>query len=221
VLSMLKLFDKASIYFIMGTQNAVGRPPLVVLEAALAGGIDYFQLREKGPGALAGDSLLEFAAECKWLCRKYGVPFIVNDHVELAAIIDADGIHIGQEDAAASEARRLMGPDKIIGVSVHSVAEAEQAVMSGADYVGMGPVFGTRTKKDAKSPAGVAGILAVKSRYPNLPVIGIGGITPDNAALVWSAGADGVAVISAIAEAENISAQIGRFKESAQAGAGK
>lgn len=218
---MLKLCGKPSVYFIAGTQNMKGRSLLVVLEEALAGGIDYFQLREKGDGALTGESLAECAKECQRLCRKYNVPFIVNDDVELALTVGADGIHIGQEDAGAKGVRRLLGPNKILGVSVHSVEEAESALNSGADYVGMGPVFGTRSKADAKSPAGTAGILAVKSRYPELPVIGIGGITPDNAAQVWRAGAEGVAVISALAEAENIAEQIGRFKQSVKAGAGK
>lgn len=218
---MSKLFSKPVIYFIMGSQNAAGRDPLEVLESALIGGISCFQLREKGAGALTGELLLDFAAECQRLCRAYNVPFIVNDDVELARTLDADGIHIGQEDMEANAARRLVGPDKILGVSVHSLEEAGKALLSGADYVGMGPVYGTQSKADAKSPAGISGIMAVKSRYPGLPVIGIGGITPDNAGQVWSAGADGVAVISAIAHAKNIPLQIRRFNESIKAGAEK
>lgn len=218
---MSRLFSKPGVYFILGSQNAAGRDPIEILEAALAGGISCFQLREKGAGALTGNRLLDFAAECQQLCRDYQVPFIVNDDIELARILDADGIHIGQEDMDASTARHLLGPDKILGVSVHSMAEAEEAVSNGADYVGMGPVFGTQSKVDAKSPAGTSGIVAVKSRYPELPVIGIGGITPDNAGQVWSAGADGVAVISAIAQAESIPLQISRFNESIKAGAEK
>lgn len=218
---MSKLFSKPGVYFIMGSQNAVERDPLEILEAALAGGISCFQLREKGAGALTGQQLLNFAVECQRLCREYKVPFIVNDDVELARALDADGIHIGQEDMEANAARRLVGPDKILGVSVHSLEEAGKALLSGADYVGMGPVFGTQSKADAKSPAGISGIMAVKSRYPRLPVIGIGGITPDNAGQVWSAGADGVAVISAIAQAKNIPLQIRQFNETIKAGVEK
>ncbi|MDN7227761.1 thiamine phosphate synthase [Planococcus sp. N064] len=218
---MSKLFSKPAIYFIMGSQNTPGRDALEILEAALAGGINCFQLREKGADALTGELLLDFAVECQRLCCAYKVPFIVNDDVELAYALDADGIHIGQEDMEASTARRLMGPDKILGVSVHSLEEAEKAVLSGADYVGMGPVFGTQSKADTKSPAGTSGILAVKNRYPGLPVIGIGGIAPDNAGQVWAAGADGVAVISAIVQAESIALQIRRFNESIKAGAEK
>jgi thiamine-phosphate pyrophosphorylase len=217
----LKSISKPSVYFIMGTENAGGRDPLIVLEQALAGGISHFQLREKGPFALTGSALKLFARDCQQLCRAYSVPLIVNDDVELACEIEADGVHVGQEDAECADVRRKIGQEKILGVSVHSVKEAAAAVRAGADYVGMGPVFPTASKADAKSPAGVTGILSVKALYPELPIVGIGGITPDNAEFVWAAGAEGVAVISAIAQAEDIVRQIGRFKEAYKAGAAK
>lgn len=198
----------------MGTENTGDRHPLIVLEKALSGGISHFQLREKGHFALTGQELERFARDCQHLCRAYEVPFIINDNVELACEIDADGVHIGQEDENAYAVRRKIGKEKILGVSVHSVQEAAEAVSAGADYVGMGPVFPTSSKRDAKSPAGVAGILSVKSLYPQLPVIAIGGITPENAKLVWSAGAEGVAVISAIAGAENAALQVEHFQTS-------
>ena len=215
----MKLFNKPSVYFVMGTQNVIEQDPLDVLEQALAAGISHFQLREKGPSALSGEKLLEFAWNCKRLCREYGVPLIVNDDVELAFEIEADGVHVGQEDEAAENVRRLIGEGKILGVSVHSIAEAELAVANGADYVGMGPVFGTQSKEDAKPPSGIEGIMAVKALFPHLPVIGIGGITPDNAGSVWSAGADSVAVISAITQANRIEEQVQRFKISYKEGA--
>lgn len=205
----------------MGSQNVTDRAPLDVLEQALAAGISHFQLREKGASALTGERLLEFAWNCKRLCQDYGVPFIVNDDVKLACEIDADGIHVGQGDEAAESVRRSIGEGKILGVSVHSIDEAELAVANGADYVGMGPVFGTQSKEDAKPPSGIEGIMAVKALFPRLPVIGIGGITPDNAGSVWSAGADSVAVISALTQAEHIEAQVERFKLSYKEGAVK
>jgi thiamine-phosphate pyrophosphorylase len=198
----------------MGTENAGNRQPLAVLEEALSGGISHFQLREKGPSALTGHALKGFAQECQRLCRLYGVPFIINDNVALAQEIDADGVHIGQEDEEAAAVRQQIGSGKILGVSVHSVQEAAAAISAGADYVGIGPVFPTYSKSDAKRPAGVAGILSVKALYPELPVIGIGGITPENAERVWAAGAEGVAVISAIAQAEDVALQVKRFKKS-------
>lgn len=198
----------------MGTQNANGNQPLSLLEKALQGGITLFQLREKGSGALEGQELLQFAASCRDLCKRYQVPFIINDDVELALAVEADGVHIGQEDVECGQVRKLIGKEKILGVSVHSLQEAELAIRAGADYLGMGPVFGTRSKADAKKPAGIAGIERVSNHFGATPIFGIGGITPQNAATVWQAGASGVAVISALSEADDISLQIARFKDS-------
>ena len=198
----------------MGTQNAAGKDPLTVLEEALKGGISHFQLREKGVGALSGEDLLEFAKSCQSLCKKYNVPFLVNDDVELALAVGADGIHIGQEDMDFGQARALIGKEKLLGVSVHSLEEAEIAIEAGADYLGMGPVYGTRSKADAKQPAGTAVIREVSSKFPDMPIFGIGGITPQNAEAVWEAGAAGAAVISALADADDIGLQIAEFQNS-------
>lgn len=198
----------------MGTENAGARDSLKVLEEALTGGISCFQLREKGAFALTGLELKKFALDCQKLCRMYEVPFIINDNVELALEIGADGVHIGQEDEEAIAVRKQIGPEKILGVSVHSVQEAAAAIAAGADYVGMGPVFPTQSKRDAKRPAGVNGILSVKAVYPDFPIVAIGGITPENAELVWASGAEGVAVISAIAQAEDVALQVGLFRNS-------
>ena len=211
---MCNLFNKPSVYFIMGTQNVSGKNPLSILEEALKGGISHFQLREKGAGALQGQDLLEFAEKCRNLCADYEVPFLINDDVELAIAVDADGIHIGQEDMDCGQARTLIGKEKMLGVSVHSLEEAKIAIDAGADYLGMGPVYGTRSKSDAKRPAGTAGISEVTSRFPLTPVFGIGGITPQNAPAAWQAGACGVAVISALSEADDIALQIAHFKNS-------
>lgn len=217
----MKFSDKPAIYFIMGSRNSGKRNPLEVLETALKGGITHFQLREKGKGALTGATLVEFAEQCQQLCGEYGVPFIINDLVELACQIGADGVHIGQEDLAAGQTRKMIGKEKLLGVSVHSLKEAQTAVKDGADYIGMGPIFGTTSKADTKKPAGVKEILLVKNEFPDLPIVGIGGITPDNAKHVWQSGVSGIAVISAIAEAGNIAAQIAAFQASCKEGAGK
>lgn len=204
----MKYFDKPAIYFIMGSQNSGARDPLEVLEAALKGGITHFQLREKGKDALTGDALLEFALHCQQLCHNYGVPLIINDQVDLACQIGADGVHVGQDDIAASHVRNRIGKEKILGISVHSVNEAQKAIIDGADYVGMGPVFGTVSKLDAKKPSGVKEIVTVKNKFPELPILGIGGITPENARHVWESGVSGIAVISTITEAEDIAGRI-------------
>lgn len=217
----MKFSDKPSIYFIMGSRNSGDRNPFEVLKAALEGGITHFQLREKGEGALSGTELLAFALHCQLLCNHYKVPFIINDSVELACQIGADGVHIGQDDLSASQARKLIGKEKVLGVSVHSLEEARKAMEDGADYVGMGPVFGTTSKADAKKPAGVKGILAVKKEFPELPVVGIGGITAENAGLVWAAGVSGVAVISTITEAKDIAGQVAALQAANKEGVRK
>lgn len=198
----------------MGTQNASGKDPLSVLEEALKGGISHFQLREKGTGALQGQELLEFAEKCRDLCAIYKVPFLINDDVELALAVGAAGIHIGQEDMDCGQARALIGKERLLGVSVHSLEEAKIAINAGADYLGMGPVYGTQSKADAKQPAGTVAIEEVTSYFPATPVFGIGGISPQNAPAVWQAGACGVAVISALSDAEDIGMQIAHFKNS-------
>lgn len=185
----------------MGSTNA--QEPLSVLEDALKGGITCFQLREKGARALVGLEKKAFAESCQRLCAQYGVPFIVNDDVDLAVEIDADGVHIGQDDADARFVRKRIGAGKILGVSVHSIEETEAAISAGADYVGMGPVYPTVSKDDAKPVAGTAMIEEVAKLYPDLPIVGIGGITAANAEPVFRAGASGISVISAIASFTN------------------
>ncbi|ANF98664.1 thiamine phosphate synthase [Paenibacillus bovis] len=184
----------------MGSINCA-RPPEQVLIDAIAGGTTFFQYREKGTGALTGSAAVELARQLQSICRAQGVPFIVNDDLELALQLDADGVHIGQEDAPAALIRQQLGPDKIVGVSAHSLAEAKQAIADGADYLGIGPVYPTRSKADAEPVRGTAIIEQIRAAGITLPLVGIGGIDARNAAPVLQAGADGVAVISAIAGA--------------------
>lgn len=196
--------DALRLYFIMGSNNVLPNvDPLTVLEQALQGGVTIFQLREKGTHALQGDAYIQFAKDCQALCKSYNVPFIINDDVALAVAIHADGVHVGQDDAALHIVRKKIGHDKIVGISVHSIEEAERAIEGGADYVGIGPVFPTQSKADAKPPCGPAFLHEMASRFPHLPFVGIGGITEDNRLQVLEAGADGIAVISAISLQEN------------------
>lgn len=187
----------------MGSTNTGTTDPLHVLEAALRGGVTCFQLREKGPGALTGIEKQEFAEACKKFCKQYSVPFIVNDDVDLALAIEADGVHIGQDDERAKVVRQRIGAHKILGVSTHTKDEVIEALAAGADYVGIGPVYATSSKVDAKPVAGTAFIREITAAYPNLPIVGIGGITQSNFAPVLEAGAAGVSVISAIASVED------------------
>ncbi|WP_349773560.1 thiamine phosphate synthase [Rummeliibacillus stabekisii] len=193
--------ENLAVYLIMGTQNCI-EPPLQVLEQALQAGITMFQLREKGEGALTGIELEMFTRECQKLCKQYEVPFIVNDHIDLALKIEADGVHIGQDDMALEKVRTKF-KGKVIGVSVHTKEELVQAVNQDADYVGIGPIYETKSKQDAKKPAGVAFLQQARVLYPNLPIVAIGGITVHNAQPLKKSGADGVAIISAICQSED------------------
>ncbi|MGM0844975.1 MAG: thiamine phosphate synthase [Bacillota bacterium] len=208
------MFTKPAIYFIMGIKDAGNRDPLEILEEALIGGISCFQLREKGPSALRGEPLKQFAESCQELCRRYQVPFIINDDVNLAISVGADGVHVGQDDADCASVRARIGRHKLLGVSAHTAEEAKRAISDGADYIGMGPVYGTRSKEDANQPLGVNGMAEIIQLIPDFPVVGIGGITPETARPVWRAGAAGVAVISSLAQAGDVAQQVERFRQS-------
>lgn len=197
----------------MGTPNCEGEP-LHVLQDALKAGITMFQLREKGDGALTGEQLLQFARDCQKVCQTYKVPFIVNDDVELAIQIDADGVHVGQDDCALGTIRERLAGKMIIGVSVHTKRELEMAVTGGADYVGIGPIFATTSKTDAKAPSGVTFLQQARTAYPELAIVAIGGITEQNAAQVYEAGADGVSIITSICQSQNRQKTVALLKES-------
>ncbi|WP_425262665.1 thiamine phosphate synthase [Paenibacillus thermotolerans] len=205
------LRGQLKVYFVMGSVNS-SKPPLDVLQDAIAGGITMFQFREKGAGALTGEAKLRLAADMRRLCRERGIPFLVNDDIELALAVDADGVHVGQEDETAQSVRSKFGRDKILGVSVHTPEEAAAALEQGADYFGIGPIFPTTTKEDAKAASGTALIRALREKGCDTPIVGIGGITAANAGEVIRAGADGVAVITAISAAPDIRASAAALK---------
>jgi thiamine-phosphate pyrophosphorylase len=196
------LRETLRVYFIMGSTNCL-KEPAEVLKEAIAGGITFFQYREKGEGALIGPEKLALAKELQAICREHDIPFIVNDDIDLAVEIGADGVHIGQEDAAVRKVREKIGERKILGVSVHSLEEAMLALKEGADYFGIGPVFPTKTKADAKPSRGTTLIEALRKDGWEIPIVGIGGITIENARSVVEAGADGVSVITAISHANS------------------
>lgn len=169
------------------------------VEEALKGGVTCVQLREK---ELEETAFLQEARDICALCRRYGVPFIVNDNVDVAVACKADGIHVGQEDAAVSEVRRRAGEDMILGVSVHTVYEARQAVRDGADYLGLGAVFPTSTKTDADPMPDE--LLRDICNAVDVPIVAIGGINRNNLLKLSGSGVDGVALVSAIFSAKNI-----------------
>ena len=169
------------------------------VEAALKGGVTCVQLREK---ELDETAFLQEAKELCALCRRYGVPFLVNDNVEIAIACGADGIHVGQEDLAAGEVRRRVGENMILGVSVHTVEEAFQAVRDGADYLGLGAVFPTSTKTDVEQMSNET--LRAICDAVDVPIVAIGGINRGNILKLAGSGVDGVALVSAIFSAEDI-----------------
>ena len=169
------------------------------VEAAVKGGATGVQLREK---ELDEAAFLQEAKEICALCRRYNVPFIVNDNVDIALACGADGVHVGQEDMAAGDVRCRAGKDIILGVTVHTVEEARQAVLNGADYLGLGAVFPTGTKTDAEQMPG--DMLRAICDSVELPIVAIGGINRDNLFKLSGSGVDGVALVSAIFSAEDI-----------------
>lgn len=171
------------------------------VEQAILGGATIVQLREKH---LTGETLLAQAQALCALCRRYGVPFLVNDDVALALAVGADGVHVGQEDMAAEQARALLGPDKLIGVSAHSVAQAVAAQRAGADYLGCGAAFVTGTKTDAR-PIPRETLQAVTAAV-DIPVVAIGGITRGNLPQLQGCGLAGAAVVSALFAQEDVQA---------------
>jgi thiamine-phosphate pyrophosphorylase len=198
---MTNLQEGLKVYFIMGSTNCLVEPA-EVLKKAIAGGITFFQFREKGEGALDGAEKYTLAKKLQGICKEHQIPFLVNDDIELALELNADGVHIGQEDEPVSVVREKIG-DKILGVSVHTLDEATSALKDGADYFGIGPIFPTKTKEDAKPSRGTVLIEALREKGINIPIVGIGGINSENAQSVIAAGADGVSVITAISHAES------------------
>ena len=186
------------------------------VEQALRGGVTFLQLREKN---LDEAHFMEEARKIKDLCRKYKVPFIINDNVELAKAIDADGVHVGQSDMEAQDVREKLGPDKIIGVSAKTVEQALLAQEHGADYLGVGAVFGTTTKTDATEVS--MEMLQKIAGTVKIPVVAIGGITKDNVKKLSGSGISGIAVISAIFAQPDIRQAARELKELSESGCAK
>ncbi|MCS6889240.1 MAG: thiamine phosphate synthase [Chloroflexus sp.] len=197
-----------SLYVVTDAGLARGRSHLAVIEAAIAGGATVVQYREK---AASTRQMIAEAQALRELTRRAGVPLIVNDRLDVALAIDADGVHVGQDDMPAALARRLIGPDKILGVSAANLAEAMQAAQDGADYLGVGPIFATPTKPDAAPPIGMEGLRAI-CRQVALPIVAIGGINAANAVDAIRAGAHGVAVVSAVVAAEDVAAAASQLR---------
>ena len=181
------------------------------VEQAIDSGVTVFQLREKNTDY---EHFKDIALKIKPICRAHGVPLIINDNVKLAKEIDADGVHLGQNDLDIKAAREYLGADKIIGVSAHNVKEAQAAESGGADYLGSGAAFVTSTKTDAGAID--HRVLSDVAHSVRIPVVAIGGITGGNISRLEGLGLDGVAVVSAIFAAKDIPSAVNELKAKAE-----
>ncbi len=186
-----------TLYLVTDPRQTAARGLEATVEAAVSGGVTLVQLRD--PQA-HGRALVEQARALKALLAPWRIALIINDRVDVAVAADADGVHLGQDDLAPADARALLGPGKIVGLSVGTPAEFAASDLAGVDYLGVGPVQATGTKGDAGTAIGAAGVAAVRA-LTRLPIVGIGGIDAAIAPQVIRAGADGVAVVSAICAA--------------------
>ena len=191
--------EHLALYAVTDRNCLGGRRLADAVEAAIRGGVTMVQLREKH---IDRRDFLAEAEELARICRDFGVPFIVNDDVEIALLSHADGVHLGQDDTDAREARRILGKDAVIGVTARSADEAVAAEAVGADYLGVGAVFGTATKTDTRN-IGIDGLRAI-TRAVRIPAVAIGGVKPSNISALAGSGASGVAVVSAIFGADDI-----------------
>jgi thiamine-phosphate pyrophosphorylase len=183
-----------SLYLVTDRVILKGRDLLQAVEEAIQGGVTLVQLREK---TISSRDFYTLALHMKDLTRKYRIPLIINDRLDIMLAVDADGLHVGEDDLPLATARRLLGPDKILGYSAGNVTEALRGQEEGADYLGSGPVYPTGSKADAGEPIGLTGLQAIKESV-KIPVVAIGGIDLGRIPKVRETGVDGIAVISAI-----------------------
>lgn len=188
-----------SLYLVTDRGLARGRSTLEIVRAAVRGGVSCVQLREK---TCSTREFIEEALKLKAFLDSSGVALIINDRVDVALAVAADGVHLGQSDMPLAAARSIVGDSMVIGISAESMRDAVEAESGGADYLGVSPIFATPTKTDTAAPLGLAGLQAIR-RAVKIPLVGIGGLNRSNAAEVVRSGADGVAVVSAIVAAED------------------
>lgn len=202
---MYKMFLKNNPVYLITDTNISGLTHFQAARRALAAGVRTIQLREKH---MSRKDIYREAAAIRDISHKYNAAFIVNDYIDIAMAVNADGVHLGQEDMPLEDARRIMGRRKIIGVSTHSLKQAVRAESEGADYIAFGPVFNTTTK-DAGRPKGIKSLRSVR-KHICIPVVAIGGISWENVKEVLDAGADAAAVASAVLSG-NIKTNVGKF----------
>lgn len=195
-----------SVYLVTDASFLHDRDFAKCIEAALQGGVTLLQYRDKDADSR---TMFERALLLKKLCVAYKVPLLINDRLDIAQAVQADGVHLGQSDLPVAVARKILGKQAVIGASVHNAAEAKQAIADGADYLGCGAVFGTTTKNDA-GYLGLAGLQTIRQAV-TVPIVGIGGVNCGNFEQVLQTGVQGAAIISGILAADDIAAEVGKF----------
>ena len=198
-----------SLYLVTDRGLAGGRSTLEIVKAAVQGGVTCVQLREKDCSTL---NFIEQAFTIKDLLKARDVPLIINDRVDVALAIEADGVHLGQTDMPLDIAKKIIGDSMILGISAESLEDAIEAEKGGADYLGVSPIYATPTKTDTAPPLGLEGLRAIRAAV-RLPLVGIGGLNRDNSAAVIENGGDGVAVVSAIVAAGDPAAAAAEIKQ--------
>ena len=188
-----------SLYLVTDRGLARGRSTLEIVKAAVRGGVTCVQLREKECSTL---DFIEQARTVKDFLKARGVPLVINDRVDVALAVEADGVHLGQTDMPLEIAKKILGGSMFIGISAESLEDALEAEKGGADYLGVSPIYATPTKTDTAPALGLEGLREIKKAV-NIPLVGIGGLNPGNAPEVIRNGADGVAVVSAIVAADD------------------
>jgi len=196
----------AGLYGITAEKFSLGRTNMAVAEAMIRGGVKIVQYREKRPHK-SHRQMLDECHQIRALTRDAGVLFIVNDHPDIALLVDADGVHVGQDDLPVPAVRQLVGPQMLIGLSTHSAEQARQAEADGADYIGVGPIFSTQTKEDVCAPVGLD-YLEYAAKHVPLPFVAIGGIKQHNLPEVISRGARTVCLVTEIVGAEDIAERV-------------
>lgn len=198
----------AALYPIVDTLDDPRRTHVELAEAILAAGVPLLQLRMKQTPTRR---FVEVARRVQALCLAAGCRLMINDRADIARLVGAAGVHLGQEDLSPQDARPVVGPESILGFSTHSLAQAEAAARAGvADYIGFGPIFATTSKENPDPVVGLNGLREAR-RQIRLPIVAIGGITPATASEVWRAGADAVAMIGAIVHADDVTATVKRL----------
>lgn len=202
---------RTGLYGITAEKYSCGRSNIEVVRQMIEAGIKIIQYREKRPQK-SYRAILEECRQIRELTRAAGVTFIVNDYLDVALLVDADGVHVGQDDLPVTEVKKLFGADKIVGLSTHSPEQAEAAVLAGADYIGVGPIFATNTKDDVCDPVGLGYLDWVVANI-SLPFVAIGGIKVHNIEQVLRRGARTICLVTEIVGAPDIVARVQELQQ--------